>query len=323
MKKYILLMLAAFLYGQVLFAQQNQAAVSFEKEVHDFGKIKEDAGKVEYRFMFTNTGQTPLIITKVQASCGCTSPSWTEKPILPGQQGFVNAVFDPQNRPGNFNKSITVESNAVNARVVLRIQGEVLAREKTINDIYPRVLGELRLQTNHFSFVTVYTDQVKVDTFKVFNSSENPLKISFTDVPAYVKLKPVPAILKPGEQGIILGEYDGSKVNDWDFITDRIKILVNDQNIENNTITISANIRENFSKLTPDQLKNAPKIELDSPNHNFGIVKSPGSYEHTFVLKNSGPARFAGRADRQLEPPGGARARIRRVLGRRAAADSA
>lgn len=156
MKKYILLLVCMFFTGQVLLAQQNQAAISFEKETHDFGKIKEDGGKVEYRFMFTNTGSTPLIITKVQASCGCTSPSWTEKPVLPGQQGFVNAVFDPQNRPGNFNKSITVESNAVNQRVVLRIAGEVLPREKTTDDLYPRVVGELRLETNHL-LLLLYT----------------------------------------------------------------------------------------------------------------------------------------------------------------------
>ncbi|OFX86576.1 MAG: hypothetical protein A2W99_15685 [Bacteroidetes bacterium GWF2_33_16] len=288
MKKYIFLALVSLLSFKITSAQQNQASISFEKEVHDFGKIKEDGGKVEYRFIFTNTGQTPLIITKVQASCGCTSPSWTENPVMPGQKGFVNAIFDPQNRPGNFNKSITVESNAINSRVVLRIQGEVLAREKTINDIYPRAVGELRLQTNHFSFVTVYTDQVKVDTFKVFNSSKNQLKIGFSNVPAYIKLKPFPTILKPGEQGYILGEYDGTNVNDWDFVTDRVKILINDTEVENNTITISAKVQQNFSKLSPEQIKNAPKIEFDSPNHNFGKVKSSGKYEHTFTFKNSG-----------------------------------
>jgi len=288
MKKVIFIALAALLSVNFIYAQQNQATISFEKQVHDFGKIKEDGGTVEYRFIFTNTGQKPLIITKVQASCGCTSPSWTEKPVMPGEKGFVNAIFDPKNRPGNFNKSITVESNASNARIVLRIQGEVLQRERTMLDIYPKAIGELRLQSNHLSFVTVYTDQVKTDTFKIFNSSEKPLKVGFSDVPAYIKLKTEPAVLKPGEVGLILGEYDGRKVNDWDFITDRIKILINGADVPNNTITLSAKVQENFSKLTPEQLKNAPKIFFESTNHNFGKIKSSGKFEHVFTFKNTG-----------------------------------
>jgi len=291
MRKTILIVFAAFLTANYTYAQQS-ATISFEKQIHDFGKIKEDGGNVEYSFEFTNTGQSPLIITKVQASCGCTSPSWTEKPVMPGQKGFVKAIFDPKNRPSTFNKSITVESNASNPRVVLRIQGDVLPRERTVQDIYPKAIGELRLQSNHFSFVTVYTDEVKIDTFKVYNSSKEPLKISFTNVPAYIKLRPQPETIKPGQQGVIVGEFDGKKVNDWDFITDRVKILINDSEVQNNGITISANVQENFSTLTPEQLKNAPKIVFTAPSHNYGKIKGSGKYEHEFTFKNTGKSEL-------------------------------
>jgi hypothetical protein len=286
MKKIIFIGFAILLMAGQIYAQQ--AKISFEKEVHDFGKIKEDGGNVEYSFVFTNTGGSPLLITKVQASCGCTSPSWTEKPIMPGQKGFVKAIFDPTNRPSMFNKSITVESNASNSRVVLRIQGDVLPRERTVLDIYPKVIGELRMESNHFSFVTVYNDEVKRDTFKIYNSSKEPLQVSFSNVPAYIKLKPEPETLKPEQKGIIVGEYDGRKANDWDFVTDRVKVLINGKEIPNNGLTISANIQENFSNLTPEQIKKAPKIVFDSPNHNFGKVKGQGKYEHEFTFKNTG-----------------------------------
>lgn len=290
MKKLIVIVFAVLLTANMTYAQP--ATISFEKQVHDFGKIKENGGTVEYSFEYTNTGQSPLIITKVQASCGCTSPSWTEKPVMPGQKGFVKAIFDPTNRPSVFNKSITVESNASNSRVVLRIQGDVLPRERTVQDIYPKAIGELRLQTVHFSFVTVYNDQIKIDTFKVFNSSKEPMKIGFINVPAYIKLKPEPEILNPGQQGIIVGEYDGRKVNDWDFITDRVKLLINNIEEKNNAITLSANLQENFSLLTPEQLKNAPKIVFNSPNHSFGKIKSAGKYEHEFTFTNTGKSEL-------------------------------
>src|SRR5882724_10119373 len=57
--------------------------MKFEKETHDFGKIK--AGdKVTYEFKFTNTGKSPLIISDARASCGCTTPVWPHTPIKPG-----------------------------------------------------------------------------------------------------------------------------------------------------------------------------------------------------------------------------------------------
>ena len=131
MKKIVLTIVSVIFLFSFLSAQQKGANISFEKEIHNFGEIKEDGGKVEYKFMFTNTGDAPLIITNVKASCGCTSPTWTEKPVMPGQKGYVSAVFDPRNRPGKFNKSIFVQSNSPNARNLLRIAGEVLPRVKT------------------------------------------------------------------------------------------------------------------------------------------------------------------------------------------------
>ena len=129
MKKIVLSIISAFLIVSIANAQQKEANISFEKETHDFGKIKESDGKVEHKFVFTNTGNSPLIITNVKASCGCTSPTWTQQPVMPGQKGFVSAVFDPRNRSGNFNKSISVETNTSKARNVLRIIGNISTGE--------------------------------------------------------------------------------------------------------------------------------------------------------------------------------------------------
>ncbi|MDA3954066.1 MAG: DUF1573 domain-containing protein [Bacteroidales bacterium] len=269
-------------------AQQQGAFISFEKETHDYGKIKESDGKVEYKFVFTNTGNTPLIINKVKASCGCTSPTWTEKPIMPGQKGFVSAVFDPKNRPGNFNKTIFVESNSKNSRIVLRIKGEVIARTKTVNDYYPKELGQLRLETNHFAFVRVYNNQVKTDTLKIYNSSDSDLKITFENIPAYLKLVAKPAVLKPGKKGYIIGTYDGAKVNDWGFVSSRIKVLINGVSGNRDYITISAKVEENFSKLSEKEIANAPQIVFDNISYYFGKTKSTDKIEHDFKFKNEG-----------------------------------
>src|SRR6478735_2499683 len=85
------------------------AAFAWVSTTHDFGKIKLGV-PVTHEFKFTNTGKIPLIITNVQASCGCTTPSWTKDPVMPGGSGFIKATFNAAS-PGVFGKTVTVTAN--------------------------------------------------------------------------------------------------------------------------------------------------------------------------------------------------------------------
>jgi hypothetical protein len=96
----------------------------FEAESHDFGTIPEGT-QATYEFKFTNTGKEPLIISNVQASCGCTTPKRSNEPIAPGKTGTITASYNSSGRPGPFTKSVTVTSNAKSATKVLTIQGVV------------------------------------------------------------------------------------------------------------------------------------------------------------------------------------------------------
>ncbi len=101
-----------------------QAVIEFESVVHDFGKIYE--GKTaECVFVFTNKSKVPLILSKVQPGCGCTTPEWPREPIMPGQKGKIKATYNPGSFKGSFGKGITVYSNASNGQVQLTIKGIV------------------------------------------------------------------------------------------------------------------------------------------------------------------------------------------------------
>lgn len=112
------------LLSGVLFAQKNAAAATFKTSQHDFGTVKED-GKINCVFEFTNTGKSPLIINRVAASCGCTTPSYTNEPVLPGKKGKIDVAYNTVARPGTFNKKITVYTNAPDTVYVLTIKGTV------------------------------------------------------------------------------------------------------------------------------------------------------------------------------------------------------
>ncbi len=96
--------------------------MQFETEVHDFGTIAEGP-TADFTFTFVNTGKEPITIQRVQPACGCTVADWTKEAIAPGQKGYAKAIYNTQGRPGPFNKTVTVLSNA--GAKVLSFKGEV------------------------------------------------------------------------------------------------------------------------------------------------------------------------------------------------------
>lgn len=105
---------------------ENGAKIEFEKDVHDYGTIKQGGDGV-YEFVFTNTGNAPLILSNVKGSCQCTVPSWPKEPIAAGKSAVITVKYNTT-RVGAINKSVTINSNAVNEPTkVIRIKGNVEA----------------------------------------------------------------------------------------------------------------------------------------------------------------------------------------------------
>jgi plastocyanin len=108
----------------------NAPVMKFEKEMHDFGKIK-SGDKVTYEFKFTNTGKSPLIITDAVATCGCTKPEWPHTPIKPGDAGAIKVTFNSAGKMGLQDKMITITGNTVPAQNMVHLIGEVLSNNDT------------------------------------------------------------------------------------------------------------------------------------------------------------------------------------------------
>lgn len=98
-------------------------SIEFAETEHNYGTIQQ-GGDGTYEFVFTNTGTEPLILSNVRSSCGCTVPEWPREPIGASESASIKVKYDTR-RIGQFNKSITVYSNASEAPIVLRIRGNV------------------------------------------------------------------------------------------------------------------------------------------------------------------------------------------------------
>lgn len=124
MKK-ILVLLSLFLVSSFNgFSQTEGPNIEFESTVVDYGEILKGSNGIRV-FTFTNTGDSPLEISKVYSSCGCTIPKKPEAPIAPGEKGEIQVKYDT-NRLGPIRKTITVNSNATATPIVsLKIKGKV------------------------------------------------------------------------------------------------------------------------------------------------------------------------------------------------------
>ncbi|HEU5290187.1 MAG TPA: DUF1573 domain-containing protein [Cyclobacteriaceae bacterium] len=137
MKKAMILVaafaIAVVALGQELTASmkkqvpENRAAVfNWAATTFDFGKIVKGE-PVTHEFTFTNTGNDALIISSVQASCGCTVTDYTKDPIPAGNKGFVKATYNAA-KEGVFSKTVTINANTEDAVVLLTIKGEVVEK---------------------------------------------------------------------------------------------------------------------------------------------------------------------------------------------------
>jgi len=141
MKKTTTIIAVALLFAGAVFAQNNTvklevkeigsaqndtAIIEFTKTSHNFGEIVVGT-QAKTTFEYKNTGNVDLVLTNVRPSCGCTAPNWSREPLKPGETAKIDINFNSSGKAGqNFNKSITVTSNAKS--VTLYIRGKVLAK---------------------------------------------------------------------------------------------------------------------------------------------------------------------------------------------------
>ena len=289
--KRMFFLISLLLAGFTGFAQIAQTKLQFATTEHDFGKFKEEAGRQTFDFMVTNTGTDPLVIQNVVASCGCTTPDWTRPPIAAGATGKVTAIYDPKDRPGQFNKTLSVYTNTKPEVTVLVIKGEVTPHEKTVEELFTFPVGGatgVRFESNHMAFTDVKKTEKKIRVMQVMNTSAAPVKIEFDGLPVHLTLKANPETLKPGQKGLIEGTYDATKNQQWGNTNDMIRMKLNGVAQENVFYYVSANLVEDFSGLSKEELANAPIFKIENTTFDLGKIKGQTPNDVEFKFTNAG-----------------------------------
>jgi len=248
-----------------------QGIMSFEKETHDFGTIKE--GEIAtYEFIFTNTGDQPIEIATVKASCGCTTPFWTRGLIKPGEKGNIKASYNSKDRPGGFSKSVTVQSNAQRNVTVLYVKGFAEPAQTSVEENQGQKYAEtvnssplfkqktpasIRIDKEEFDFGRVQTGQVIRHRFNIYNAGQENLIITGFDKQCdCIAFGVSSSVIGPNQTGILEIALEAKRVQelDEDFV-----LITNDLENPSRAIRLKANIYEDFSQhLFKDTSNTAP-----------------------------------------------------------------
>ena len=287
-------------FAMVTAGSAQQPVITFQTEDYDFGAVKEEGGAISHEFVFINTGEAPLVVSQVKASCGCTTPSWSKEPVAPGDTGTVVAQYNPLNRPGTFRKSITVTSNATPTTQVLYIQGAVNPKPKTPVDDFPSAMGDnLRVKYQSLNMGKVLTNEPTTKVFEMYNDGSEPIVFNPTNItPTHITVDIEPTELLPSQKGLIKVNYDATeavKQNKLGFSTDRIRLFTNEADSAKE-FTVMATVEEYFEPLSEKDLRKAPKITFAKKTHDFGTLKQGEVAKAEFEFTNTGKDKLKIRA---------------------------
>jgi len=272
MKRIVFILLCMTMCLAVAYPQAHNSL--FNEIVHDFGEIPEKGGKVTCDFVFTNTTGAPITISKVRASCGCTTPEWTSTPVEAGKTGTVSATYNPSGRPGKFNKTITVTfSDGDNAR--LSIKGDVIKGETPPETQYPVHLGNLFLKAKEIRFPNAAPGKSVTVTLDAFNNSDTAITPSFAGLPAYISY--TPTAIAPKSAGKLTFSIKEKTFKKHGRNTGTITY-------DGNKINYSIDVIDDFSGWTDSQRVNAGKMNLSTTLLNFNKTNNTA----TLKISNSG-----------------------------------
>jgi hypothetical protein len=268
------------------FSQQAEPLL-FQNKVHDFGSIREQDGVVTHTFTFANNAGRSLRILSVNASCGCTTPGWSDQPIAPGKTGFVKASFDPEGRPGFFSKTLTVVTDLSAQPVLLTVRGNVVtgpveAEQFTVQK------GGLRFRSQSFNMGTVYINQPATSKeFELLHASPGALEFLSYEAPDHVSIT-LPGQLGEQERGVIRIQYDAKRKNQYGFAADNITLITNDAAEPRLSFSLYATIEEFFPTLSGEELLRAPRLRIEPTEVNVGSVRLQEVKTVSVRLRNTG-----------------------------------
>ena len=279
MKRLSIILCSVFLFAAYATAQ-NEARISTANQTYSFGTIAEADGPASHTFEIENTGNIPLVITRVTASCGCTKPEWTREPIAPGKTGEVKVTYNPKGRPGPFFKTISVYSNGKKGSYTLAIKGNVTPKPLVPLQTFPYSIGDLKMSRKKVLYSSIRSDEALGEKISIRNEGKTTMTIEPGKVSDYLTVDVHPGQLAPEKTGEITLLLDAKAAKRKGRVATEVPLTIKsiDRKEVTGEIHVAANIIDNFANLTAAEKSKAPVAQLSGTLLNFGTLPEKGGF---------------------------------------------
>ncbi len=270
----------------------SKPGIYFREREHDFGELQESMHFATHRFEFINRTPKPIIVNRVESSCGCTAPSWSSEPVMPGEKGYIEARYETTNRPGSFDKTLTVYTNSPHSPIsYLAIKGNVVRTPPPQPSYTPPAIGRLDFDKYQIAFDPLLDNQTAMKEIRVINNSKYSSQIYLVAperVPSYAKVE-YPKSLEPNEVGRIQISIDGKIAPGYGFGGFELAFQSNAAGSLMTPIQVNYTRSQYFPELSKKQLKRAPKAVIEPNTYDFGKQERSGGFLNgSFTITNTG-----------------------------------
>ncbi len=272
--------------GYHAVAQQEQG-IEFAKKVHNFGKISVNEGAKHCSFEFKNTSNRPVVISNILSSCGCTTPKWPKKPIMPGESGKIEVTYLNDQGPYPFDKTLTVYTSAGTKPIILRITGLAYENERSMKEMFPTAIGPLGVKNNIIRGGQISQGNTKSGNFKIANISGKSVEVKFTRVSPGLEMTIEPKVIPGNGIAEISYTIDTAAGDQWGNTTYSAYLTCNGTTAST-PLSIECMIIDNFTGMTKEQKNRAPMLLAENSSFNFGKIKRGEKVKATFNLRNTG-----------------------------------
>ncbi len=240
------------------------------------------------KYTITNTGSSPLVLTDVTTSCGCAVAYWTENPIEPQSQGFIEVEFDAE-MLGTFHKSVAIYSNSNPNLVYLYFTGEVVREITDFSRTHPYAMENVLLDKKELVFPEVRYGDKETIVLNIVNQKRESYRPVIMHLPSFIEMKAEPEVLQKGEKGVLTLTLNSDGIKDYGLYESSVYLsrFSGDKIGSDNELSLRV-------MLLPEQSvssKQQPQLRLSSGELDFSTsLKGKEKASQTIHLGNQGNA---------------------------------
>lgn len=278
-----------FLTLVLTFLASVAASAQWLATKYDFGAFHEEMGPVSCEFRWVNNTAEPVAIVAARASCGCTVPSYSHNAIAPGDTAVVTVTYNPIGRPGQFSKFVAVDLSIPDSRTKLTVTGTVVGSAASVATRFPVQCGPMQLSHSAVMMGGVDKGRLRTVMLDGYNRSDSVLEPVATGLPSYVEVVSSPKKVEPGQQFVYVVYFHSERCPLYGLVTDSMSLKPFPHAAGECVIPVMAMVNEDFSRMTPGQVRNAPVARLSSETLDFGTINpSDGPLTMSCTISNAG-----------------------------------